>query len=210
MQCYPNCAFSGENHLQFLFPSWAFKDQCLVKVSVHIYTNKKLSKIISLIYWERSTRVVSELKSSCFAVLIYPCTPNVLRNITIHCHPSVLRSALSSLWLCKHNTDLVSTRGPGRRGNSHLCILADWSLVSHGRQRPLLDLSRSAGIKTSGDVGREDGRIWIQFNTLRLGLVLKKPAGGEAQGGPNTLNWSASTAQNLPCYLPGVVFKSLL
>lgn len=46
------------------------------------------------------------------------------------------------------STDLVSTWGPSCCGNSHLCILADWSLVSHSRQWPPPDLSRCTGINT--------------------------------------------------------------
>lgn len=46
------------------------------------------------------------------------------------------------------SADLVSRWGPSCRGNSHLCILADWPLVSHSRERPSLDLSGYTGINT--------------------------------------------------------------
>lgn len=64
---------------------------------------------------------------------------------------------LASLSLCctyansppeRPSTDLVPTRGPSCRGNSHLCILADWPLVSHSGERPSLDLRGCTGIKT--------------------------------------------------------------
>lgn len=40
-------------------------------------------------------------------------------------------AAVSANWPCEFpNTDLVSRWGPGSCGNSHLCILADWPLVT--------------------------------------------------------------------------------
>lgn len=45
-------------------------------------------------------------------------------------------------------TDLVSTWCPGCCGNRHLGIMAEWSLVSHGRLGSPLGLSWCTGRKT--------------------------------------------------------------
>lgn len=53
--------------------------------------------------------------------------------------------------LVTSNTGLVSTQRPGRCGHSPLCILAEWSLVSHSRLGSPLDLSWCTGMKTWGN-----------------------------------------------------------
>ena len=58
-----------------------------------------------------------------------------------------LTSGQLSPWTCP-STDLVSTWGPCCRGNSHLCILADWPLVSHSWEGSSFDLRGCTGIKT--------------------------------------------------------------
>lgn len=66
----------------------------------------------------------------------------------------IKRQMISHFFLCcpfsptVPSTDLVSVWDPSCRGNSHLCILADWPLVSHRRGRPSLDLSGGTGVKT--------------------------------------------------------------